>query len=125
MFRSKRNAYVLFEHPAGADTWKLDFIQDLLDQPGMMDFVTHMCCFGLSALDSEGPGLVRKSTRLATNSPYMARKLQRSCSGDHRHVHLLEGRAAAAAKYTPEFCQAIVSGLRAQRRADCLARTQP
>ena len=35
--------YVLFEHPAGADSWDLDFVRDLLDRPGMTTIVTHMC----------------------------------------------------------------------------------
>ena len=35
-------------------------------------------------------------------------------------MHLLNGRAAAAAKYTPAFCRAVVQGLRRQRRADLI-----
>ena len=63
---------------------------------------------------------MKKPTRLATNSPYLARVLHRTCPGGHRHVHLVGGRAAAAAEYTPEFCRTVVKGIRHQRRADLM-----
>ena len=64
--------------------------------------------------------MVLKPTRLATNNPHLARVLERKCPGGHQHIHLLNGRAAAAARYTPAFCRAVVQGLRRQRRADLL-----
>ena len=39
--------------------------------------------------------------------------LNRQCTGDHRHVHFVSGKAKAAAEYTEDFCKAIVSGIAA------------
>ena len=52
----------------------------------------------------------------------MMRELRRRCAGTHsRHVHLLGGRAAAAAVYPPELVAALVRGIQAQREADARA----
>ena len=41
----------------------------------------------------------------------IAGMLDRQCTGDHRHVHLVSGKAKAAAEYTEDFCKAIVDGI--------------
>ena len=81
-----------------------------------------MCMFGLTAVDAEGEGSAKKPTRVLTNLPSIAAAISRRCSGDHRHVHLISGKAKAAAKYTEDFCQAIVSGIACY--LECLAAAQ-
>ena len=48
----------------------------------------------------------------------VAKALRRNCPGDHRHVHLMEGRASAAQVYPRGLCRAIVKGTRQQLKAD-------
>ena len=40
------------------------------------------------------------------------------CQGGHRHVHLMAGRAKAAAQYPPKFCRALCKGMKRQARVD-------
>ena len=54
---------------------------------------------------------MKKPTRVLSNMPSIAMALDRRCSNDHRHVHLMSGRAKAAARYSDEFCHAIVDGI--------------
>lgn len=82
----------------------------------------HMCMFGLTAVDEEGEGFAKKPTRVLTNLPSIAAAISKRCSGDHRHVHLVSGKAKAAARYTEEFCRAIVSGISCY--VECLALAQ-
>ena len=75
------------------------------------------CRFGLTSIDSEGPGLVKKSTKFITNSKVLAKALSRRCKGGHRHVHLLNGRAAAARVYPQDLCKTVASALKEEIRA--------
>ena len=75
--------------------------------------------YGMVAEDKDGVGMVRKTTKIATNAPEIADALSLRCSGGHRHVHLVSGRPKYAAIYPREFCRAIVKGylLYRQRRS--------
>ena len=81
-----------------------------------------MCAFGLTSEDWEGEGLVKKPTRVLTNLPSLATALARICSEDHRHVHLMSGRAKAAACYSEEFCNAIIDGVKVYLESVMLAK---
>ena len=80
--------------------------------------IADMCQYNLRSTDEVGEGLVMKPTMFMTNSIAIARRLMRRCQGGHRHVHLISGRAAKAAEYTPELCRAICQGLVDQKRAN-------
>ena len=53
-----------------------------------------------------------------TNAVRTARQLATGCPGNHRHIHLIRGRAKAAEVYPDELCKAIVRGLMEQMRQD-------
>ena len=40
------------------------------------------------------------------------------CRGEHRHVHLMAGRARAAAHYPAKCCKALCKGMRRQAKVD-------
>ena len=40
------------------------------------------------------------------------------CKGGHRHVHLMAGRARAAAHYPAKFCRSLCKGMKRQARVD-------
>eukprot|EP00972_Heterocapsa_arctica_P089594 13211468-Heterocapsa_arctica.AAC.1 len=71
--------------------------------PGVIATVAAQCQYGLTSVDEHGPGAARKTNRFLTNSPHIAKELGRRCSGDHRHVQLISGRAAAAQRYPTAF----------------------
>ena len=80
-----------------------------------------LCQYGLV---TPGPAPLRvampakKPTRFASNSWCVLEEACRRCSGEHRHQSLMGGRAAAAAEYTPELCEAFCRGLARQKRYD-------
>ena len=52
-----------------------------------------------------------------SNSPQLLQALNRQCSHDHKHLHLMSGRAAAAAFYPLPLLKAILKGMNATREA--------
>ena len=56
-------------------------------------------------------GPVKKPTGFMSSSKFIAAKLNRRCPGEHTHVHLMGGRAAAAQEYPPDLCKAIIEGV--------------
>ena len=110
-YQMRKGRFFYFEHPLTATSWNLDELWDILQENDVEAVIVHMCRFGLIARDEHGEGLVRKATKIATNLPSIASAVNLRCEGGHRHVHLVSGRAAAAAEYAPEFCRAVVTGI--------------
>ncbi len=115
--QSRRGDYFVHEHPAGATSWKCECVRRIMAIPGVIATVADQCQYGLTSVDEQGPGAARKTTRFLTNSPHIAAELDRKCPGNHRHVHLVNGRAAAAQRYPKDLCEAICRGAAAQLRA--------
>ena len=72
--------YFMHEHPDTASSWRLDCIKELAAHPSVHESRAHMCAYGLTSVDEHGEGLVRKATRCLTNSPEVAKMLQRQCT---------------------------------------------
>lgn len=109
-YQTEQGRYSVHEHPWLPTNWSLDCFTELLNQEDVRRVQTHMCQFGMVArtggVGSEvGPLL--KPTGFKTNSVQIANELHRVCPGEHKHVHLIGGRAAAAAIYPPGLCEAI------------------
>eukprot|EP00972_Heterocapsa_arctica_P088524 13051748-Heterocapsa_arctica.AAC.1 len=92
----RRGDYFLHEHPAGASSWKLPEMIRLTSLPGVERVIGHMCAHGMWQVDDQGPGLIKKATGFLTNSPRIAARVGVKCAGDHRHIHLMGGRATYA-----------------------------
>ena len=110
-YQISRGRFFYFEHPLSAKSWDLKDLIRLRETDGVDSVVVHMCSFGLGSWDKQGWGLAMKPTRILTNMPSIASSLNRRCTGDHRHVHLMSGRAKAAAAYTEAFCDSIIDGI--------------
>eukprot|EP00972_Heterocapsa_arctica_P103877 15309757-Heterocapsa_arctica.AAC.1 len=80
----------------------------------------HACQYGMTSRRPDGTqGPVFKPTRWLSNSAAILARLSRKCSrGQHDHVQLVGGRAAAAAVYPPDLCLQILRGFRDQLRHD-------
>ena len=100
----------VFEHPLTATSWGQKCMQELMNVPGVLTSVMDMCCYGMTSVDEQGEGLVRKSTQILKNAPEIADALSQRCCGGHRHVALMSGRAAKAAIYPPGFCSELLKG---------------
>ena len=101
-----------------ASSWELACIRRLAANIGIHIVRSDLCQFGLTSRDAHGEAPAKKPTFFMTDSATIAKRLTRQCGGGHRHVHLMEGRAAKAAEYTPQLCREICKGLIEQKRAD-------
>lgn len=108
-----RGKVFLFEHLVGSKAWSEESMEHIMQLPGVFVCRTDMCRYGMRVRD----GLNLKPTRWVTNSWEIAKELQRRCNGGHQHETLMGGKAAAAAVYPPQLCQAVVRGLRRHLRA--------
>ena len=103
--------YFALEHPAYASSWSKPRIQKLLRKPGVALIEFDMCHYGLTV--TEGGELSKKSTRIATNNPWLAIALcQAQCAQDHSHVALQSGLPGRARIYTAAFCAEVVTATR-------------
>ena len=78
----------------------------------------HMCQFGMMQEDGEGEGWVKKPTTFMTNALGIAKRLEKKCNDDHRHIMLVNGRAKKAEVHPDELCRQILIGLTEQMRID-------
>ena len=106
----------VFEHPATASSWEKMELKKLREEAGVFTVELDMCRFGLTSQDSQGTGLVRKTTRLLTNIACLKDMAGLRCCGGHRHVELVSGRAGPAAVYTDMFCKAILGAWDLERK---------
>ena len=74
------------------------------------------CMYGLLITgQSEGELMAaKKPTRFASNSWFILEELQIRCDGGHVHQPLVGGRAAKAAEYPDDLCEAFGRGLAGQ-----------
>ena len=112
--------YFLHEHPATATSWRQKAMIQFLQKHDVHTTVGHMCQYGMTSKDKYGRiGPVYKPTKWMSNSPAILSRLSRRCTkGQHQHVQLIGGRAAAAAIYPPNLCLQILRGVRDQARID-------
>ena len=111
MIQHRAGRKFIFEHPAGARSWRLKCLEDLREVQGVESVVFNMCRFGMEMEDKQGKGLIYKPTRVVTNSRTIAEKVNVKCIGGHRHVHLESGRAKHAARYPEALCDAFIDGM--------------
>ena len=112
--------YFLHEHPASASSWKEPEITELASYPNAYVVTADLCMYGMMSKDPHGEGLAKKPTKFLTNSACLAKSLSIRCSGDHRHVALIGGRAKSCEVYPRKLCEAMVIGLKNQLKSDGL-----
>ena len=89
--------YFLHEHPAGASSWKVGAMMNILEDPRVQEVKAHMCAHGMAQKDAEGQmQKVYKPTRFVTNSECIASVLDQQCTRDHAHISLERERTKAA-----------------------------
>ena len=95
--------YFVYEHPKSAVSWDNPNGVKLASTPGVMRTELDQCEFGLVSKDELGEAPAKKPTSLLTNSVEVDRMMSVKCQGGHGHVHLMSGRARAAAHYPAKF----------------------
>ena len=106
-----------------ATSWKLEEIDSIVRMPEVYAVKGSMCSFGMVADDGYGPKLVRKDIGFMTNAWEIAVKLNKPCTNTlgckgHEHTILVNDRAGPAQRYPPGLVQAIIQGLKAQKKVD-------
>ena len=105
--QARHGRHFVLEHPKAAASWRRPEVLAVMQMPGARLGEVDMCAYNLRAKDAVGEGMVKKPTYLLTNSEAIHTGMCGRCCGSHRHVQLVCGRAAAAARYTPEFCRQL------------------
>ena len=81
-----RGAYLLMKHPAYADSWKLDCVEDFRMSDGVMTSVADQCMYGLvisCPLPDKEPMAAKKPTQLMSNSWCVLHELSTKCAKSH------------------------------------------
>ena len=78
-------------------------VKNLMKEQGVTPVESDQCMFGLKTWGTSKAKLkpAKKPTKCMTNSRAMGRELERKCDQKHEHQQLVDGRAAAAARYPP------------------------
>ena len=105
--------WFLHIHPAGASSWSLKEIQDVLNMLDVGMVVGDQCMYGLKTWGMNGKEQIsaRKRTGFMSNSRAMLNELTKKCDGAHEHQWLLGSRAKQSGKYPDGLCRAICVGL--------------
>ena len=117
--------HFLHEHPAGATSWRLPCIMDVLAQEGVDRVVGDQCQYGQT--DSGGAPL-KKPTFWMSSSRHVLESLRQRClgrnggcssgGGSQRHGSTTGRAAREAAVYPFRLCKAMLLGLHRQLRAE-------
>ena len=123
--------YFLHEHPAFASSWNDPKMQQLVAQPGVFLVQGPMCRWGMRVKSKKDPfeGYARKETKWLTNSPFLAKILQGTCSASrdptdpkydwHRHLQLIGGTLCRQAQvYPAKLVKAALRGILKQMEHD-------
>ena len=112
--QKSRGGVTVLENPWTSDAWYTYEMANIIAENDLEVIRVDMCRFGLRDRESYLPR--KKPTAIVTDSPGVAEELRgRTCLQNHEH-QILEGsncygpRCRQAAKYTPQFCKAILRG---------------
>ena len=112
ILQHKAGRKFVFEHPSTSKAWRLPSLIKLSELENLHSVDFDQCMFGQTVVGDNGvQGLAKKRTRIFTNSAIIDRLLDRQCSRDHEHAHLMNGRAAKAAAYPTAMCDAFLDGI--------------
>ena len=80
-----------------------------------------MCTFGMEATDKEGTALVRKRTKLMSNSSEILKRIESKCTNEagaakHRHADITGGQTRQCQVYPRAFCKKVCEGIAAQKK---------
>ena len=117
--------HFIHEHPATSTAWKSKDMVEFMMKYEVDVTTIHMCAYGMTSSDDMGEGLVKKPTTLMSSSPEVLKRVAARCSNEtegeqHRHVHLVQGRAKRAQVYPRKLGVRICMGIAAQRKLDRL-----
>ena len=117
--------HFVHEHPEKSRAWQMPEVQAMMLRPEVGSTIVHMCAFGMTASDKMGTAPVKKPTRLMSSSEEVLKRMDKRCSNEagqaqHRHVHLVSGRAKAAQVYPRQFGVCICQGIMAQKKLEQL-----
>ena len=117
--------HFIHEHPSASTAWKTKDMVEFMMKYDIDVTTIHMCAYGMTSIDERGEGLVKKPTKLMSSSPEVLKKVAARCSNEtggkqHRHVHLVQGRAKMAQVYPRELGMIICMGIAAQKKLDGL-----
>jgi hypothetical protein len=120
--------HFVHEHPDKSRAWHMPEVMQFLLRPEVGAVTLHMCAFGMKGKDELGEDLVQKATRIMSSSEEVLKQVNLQCTNrgggrQHRHVHLISGRAKYAQVYPRLFSERLCEGIASQKRLDQLGLT--
>ena len=103
---------------SSASSWCLPEVRGVAIHPEVFVVRSCMCAFGMKQKDDQGWAYINKPTTFMANSPEAVRELERRCPGNHRHIPLVDGKAAAAQVYPKRLCTAVCRAIARQKLRD-------
>ena len=67
---------------------RMKCVAKIMAMPETRAAITDLWMFGLAACDDGGPGFVNASVQTITNARQVGVRLQRKCTGTHRHARV-------------------------------------
>ena len=113
------------EHPAYADSWTFECMEDFMKSEDAMTFVADQCIYGLvtpGPFPDKEAMAAKKPTRFLSNSWRVLHELATRGDRSNKHQDLMRGRASKPAEYPDELCRAICRGIANQKRYDLSGR---
>ena len=86
--------------------------------PGARTIVADLCMFGLAACDEGGPGFVNASVRTVTNARQVQLRMQRTCTGTHRHARVDADKTSENMQQTGTWVHQVAQAMEEQLRKD-------
>ena len=71
----------VFGHPSNASSWEDESLSKLALAKGVFTSILNMCRYGMTSLDKQGEGPVRKTTRILSNIYEVSDALSLRCEG--------------------------------------------
>ena len=85
---------------------------------GATTIVADPCMFALAACDEGRPGFVNASVRTVTNARQVEMRMQRKCTGTHRHARVGANNASEKVEQTGTWARQVAQRVEEQLRED-------
>jgi hypothetical protein len=88
--------------------WKTALLKECIHENALEVVNFHGCSFTLRVTHGPNPGMLApKPWRVATNSRFLAKALEKQCTRDHEHHHSHGVNLSKSESYTPEMAATI------------------
>ena len=112
-----RGCYFVHELTSEVDS-RMQCVAKILVMPGTKTIVADLCMFGWAACNEGVSGFVNASVRTVTNANQVGMRMQRKCTGTHRHARVDADNTIEKMKRTGTWVHQVARAMEEQLRED-------